>query len=79
MADKQDVGTVKWLDKGYGVEGDGWNAWINGNHYVSYGIRDVTEWVENQIPGPTEWVTQNGKSICRASTKVGKLSKKDQD
>lgn len=75
----KDVGTVKWLDKGYGVEGDGWNGWINDKHYISYGVNLICEWIAHQIPGDVQWFEVDGKLICKASTAEKKLSKSTQE
>lgn len=68
---KENVGEVKWLD-------DGWNAWINGQHFRSFGIGEICGLVAAQIPGDVEWEVRGKKLVAQPSTKVTKLSKKDQ-
>jgi hypothetical protein len=65
-----DVGTVKWLD-------EGWNGWVNGQHFRSWGIRSICEQVAAQIPGDVSWSVSNGKLTARPATDAKKLSKSD--
>lgn len=68
MSNKENVGTVKWLD-------DGWHGWINGKEFQSFGIGQVCDRVAAEIPGAVEWETSGGKLTARPSTVIGKMSK----
>lgn len=73
MANKPDVGTIKWLE-------DGWNGWINDKHFVSMGIGEICDLVAAEVPSKdVTWMVNGGKLTVMASTKITKMSKKDQD